>query len=234
MVTGYTFILCAALCWGVSATWARHLILTEQADALLLSQSRVFFAWVFLALGLVIFQRQAFAVVPRALLSFAVLGVGMAGANYFLYKAIGEMNAALADLIQFTAPILVVVWMWVRQLEPLGKYKVIALVLSLIGCAGALGVTDLKIKAPGGALASAFASAVCFASVLILGKAVSANYNVFTYLNYALLGATLFWFFITPPWSMADRIGNWNSLILLFSFGVTSILVPYLFFFAGL
>lgn len=58
MVTGYTFILCAALCWGVSATWARHLILTEQADALLLSQSRVFFAWVFLALGLVIFNAK--------------------------------------------------------------------------------------------------------------------------------------------------------------------------------
>jgi len=235
MILGYAFIIAAAICWGLSATWARHLITTRQADAVLLSQTRVCFAWLILALGIAACARRRFAVRKSDLPYFAILGlVGIAGANFFLYRAIAEMNAALADLIQFTAPILVVLWMWIRGRESLDNPKLIALGLSTAGCALALGTTGTSVSAPTGAVASAALSAICFATVLILGKELSGRHHILTYLNYSLLAATLFWLIISPPWSLAGQIQSISRLAILVLFSVTSILLPYLFFFSGL
>jgi drug/metabolite transporter (DMT)-like permease len=235
MLLGYTYILCAAICWGLSATWARHLITTGAADALLISQTRVIFAWAVLACITAIGSRGSFKVNVRDLLRFAILGLaGIAGANYFLYRAIGEMNAALEDLIQFTAPLLVVLWMWLRREEKLDRPKMAALALSLVGCALALGVTGTGVNAPFPAVLSAAISAVCFATTLILGKHVSGRYSLLTYLNYSLLFASLFWMILTPPWKLAHRIDGTGPLLTLMVFSVCSILLPYLFFFNGL
>lgn len=235
MFTGYAFILCAALCWGFSATWARHLILSGQGDALLISQTRVLFAWAILCTGLIVTGPRSLRVSVKQLGRFAVLGLfGIAGANYFLYRAIGEMNAALADLIQFTAPVLVTVYMAARKEEPLDTAKVVSLVMATLGCALALGVTSLNIAAPPLALASAGLSAICFATTLVLGKHVSGSTPLPVYLHYALLSASVLWLVITPPWVLVSRIQNLQTFGILVLFSITSILMPYLFFFAGL
>lgn len=235
MIIGYSFILAAAVCWGLSATWARHLITTGQVDAALLSQTRVSFAWAILALGMAVFARKQFRVPLRELPYFAVLGlVGIAGANFFLYHAIGQMNAALADLIQFTAPVLVVLWMWMRRQEPLDRPKLVALALSIAGCTLALGVVGTPIIAPAAGVVSAAISAICFATVLVLGKTISARHSLLTYLNYSLLFAGLFWLIINPPWQLAGHMATPSAAGLLVLFSITSILLPYLFFFAGL
>jgi len=235
MILGYTLIIAAAVCWGLSATWARHLITTGHADAVLLSQTRVCFAWLILAVGIASIAPRRFLVQKSDLPYFAILGlVGIAGANFFLYRAIAEMNAALADLIQFTAPILVVLWMWIRRRELLDQPKLVALGLSTAGCALALGITGAPVSAPTGAVASAALSAICFATVLILGKELSGRHHILTYLNYSLLAATLFWLIISPPWSLANQIKSPSHLAILVLFSVTSILLPYLFFFSGL
>lgn len=235
MALGYSLIALAAICWGLSATWARHLITSGQTDASQLSQTRVFFAWVILVIGIAMFNRKLFRIPLRDLPRFAVLGIiGMAGANFFLYWAISHMNAALADLIQFMAPAIVVVWMWARKLEPLDKPKVTALAMSLVGCALALGVTGSVGTIPPLAVASACASAVCFASVMILGKKISASYSMPTYLNYALLSASLFWFIATPSTRFVNAFSDVGLLATLVVFAVTSILLPYSAFFLGL
>lgn len=235
MLLGYSYILLAAIGWGLSATWARYLIVNEYATPLLLSQSRVMFAWLILAAFTAFWNRRSFRISPKDIPRFLVLGiVGIAGANYFLYHAIGSMNAALADLIQFTAPIIVVVWMWAMRQEGLSKAKLSALMLSVIGCALALNVTSLHTSQPLSAVASAGLSALCFATVLILGKAVSRKYSVLTYLNYALLSATMFWLVVVPPLTTTQQVTDPTKLLILVIFSVTSILLPYTFFFLGL
>lgn len=235
MLLGYSYILLAAIGWGLSATWARYLIVNEYATPLLLSQTRVMFAWLILALFTALYDRTSFRISGKDVPRFLLLGiVGIAGANYFLYHAIGSMNAALADLIQFTAPIIVVVWMWATRQEGLSKAKLSALMLSVVGCALALNVTSLHTSQPLSAVVSAGLSAVCFATVLILGKAVSRKYNVLTYLNYALLSATVFWLIVVSPQSTLEQVSDPQKLLTLIIFSVTSILLPYTFFFLGL
>lgn len=235
MILGYTLILAATIGWGLSATWARYLITTGQADTVLLSQTRVTFAWAILALIILARRREAFKVPASHLPRFAILGiVGIAGANFFLYHAISQMNAALADLLQYLAPVMVVIWMWLRKLEPLDRPKLVALALSLCGCALALGLTHQALHAPLGGVISGVLSALCFATVLILGKRLSGEHHLLTYLHYSLLCAAIFWVFVHPPWSLADRIDGLRHLGTLILFSIGSILIPYLCFFAGL
>lgn len=158
----------------------------------------------------------------------------MAGANYFLYRAIGQMNAALADLIQFTAPVFVVVWMAITRQESLDRPKLFGMALSIVGCGFALGVTGIKEVPPTSGIVSALLSAVCFATTMILGKRMTGNLPVITNLHFALMFATIFWLFITPPWVLAGRIQSSGHFGILVLFSITSILLPYLFFFAGL
>ena len=130
---------------------------------------------------------------------FLFLGViGIAGANFFLYYAIGYMDAAVADLLQFLAPTLVACYMVARGRESLDRPRIVALVMSLAGCALALGAFSKNWAAPPLAMGSALFSAVCFASVLVYGKTLSARYPVWTYLYYGLFAATLFWAVARP------------------------------------
>lgn len=237
MLLGYTFILLAAICWGASGVIAKHWALTGFADAMLLSQTRVTFSWlvVLAALASSASRRRLLRVRGSDLIRFFFLGViGMAGANFFLYYAIGLMNVAVADLIQFTAPVMVAAYLAVRGAERLDRAKAAALVLSLTGCALALNFTGTTGVFPPVAIASAIASAVCFAFLIVYGKGLTAQYSLWTYLHYALLAATIFWCLVNPPHQLVHRLADPAAAGRLIGFALLSILVPYVFFFSGL
>jgi len=235
MLLGYTLILLAAVCWGCSGILAKHLNTTGFADALVLSQARVTFSWLVLLVFLAVRSRPLLKVNAGDLGKFVLLGLfGVAGANYLLYYSIGHMNPAVADLIQFTAPLMVAVYMAARGLEPMDKPKAIALFLSLSGAGLALGAFGASWAAAPLPLLSAAASAVCYAFLLIFGKGLSKRYSTWTFLHYALLTATLFWLCIRPPWVFLSDIAAPRRLLVLFGFAVISILAPYALFFTGL
>lgn len=235
MLLGYLYIILAASLWGTSAVVAKKLFSAGQADALLISQSRATFAWLIIATALVIIRPRLLVVRPADLWRFLILGVvGVCGGNYFLYYAIGGMDTAVADLIQFTAPAMVVLWMWQRGHESLDRAKLIALILSLAGCGLALGAFGKSWQAPSLFAASAFASALCYAFLLIWGKKISARYETFTYLHYALLGAALFWAVVVPPEKFLSVLTDTRRLVTMAGFGLLSVAAPYMFFFMGL
>jgi drug/metabolite transporter, DME family len=235
MFLGYSLILLAASFWGGSAVLAKHLLRGASADALLLSQARVTFAWLLLLVMLAVRRRDALRVRVGDLWHFVLLGVvGVAGANFFLYFAVGKMDTAVADLIQFTAPLMVALWMWQRGFETMDRSKIAALTLSLVGSALALGVLEGGRTLNAIGAASAIASAFCYAFLIVWGKHLSRRYSMATYLHYALLGASLFWACLTPPWRFVAVIGNGRTLLLLVGFAVTSVFIPYQCFFAGL
>ncbi len=235
MLLGYTLILMAAVCWGCSAILAKHLNNLGEADALLLSQARVTFSWFVLLIFLLVRSPKLLQVRLGDIARFVLLGLfGVAGANYLLYYAIGRMNPAVADLIQFTAPLFVAVYMALRGLEPMDRPKAVALALSLAGAGLALGAFNAEWSAPLLPILSAAASALCYAFLLIFGKGLSRRYATWTFLHYALLTATVFWLCIRPPWVFAADLTEPKRLGILFFFALLSILAPYSLFFSGL
>jgi len=232
---GYTCILASATCWGSSAVLAGQIIRHGIADATTISLTRVMFSWMVMTVILLAAGRRFFRIIPMDFFRFLFLGViGIAGANFFLYYAIGYMDAAVADVLQFLAPTLVACYMVARGRESLDRPRIVALVMSLAGCALALGAFSKNWAAPPLAMGSALFSAVCFASVLVYGKTLSARYPVWTYLYYGLFAATLFWAVARPQYVENVFTGSLERIAILVGFGLVSILIPYTLFFQGL
>ncbi|MBP1691012.1 MAG: protein of unknown function transrane, partial [Bacteroidetes bacterium] len=125
-VRGILMIIGAAVLWGVSATAAKAL-LNQRLDPVLVVQSRVTFSLLILLAYVLLFRPHFLRVAWGELWKFALLGcVGVAGTNFTYYFTIRESTVATAILIQYTAPLLVMLYaVWSKD-ERLTATKVLA------------------------------------------------------------------------------------------------------------
>jgi DME family drug/metabolite transporter len=232
---GYVMILGSAIFWGTSATAAKALF-NQQLDTVLVVQARVTVS-MFLLLGFyLIFRRDFLRINPRELWKFALLGcIGVAGTNFTYYFTIKETTVATAILIQYTAPLVVMLYaVWSGE-ERFTGAKVIAAVLSLGGCFLAVGAYDrevLRITPLG--LLTGIGSIFGFAFLTVFTRSVLKTHGVWTSTFYAMLFASLFWGVLNPPWVVAAQpltARTWGALGAL---AVVSLLIPQTLFFGGL
>src|SRR5438093_270041 len=116
---GYLAVALAAMLWAFGGTYARVLI-DRGASAREITEAR---AWIAaLGIGIILAARKGRRLptgdrVPRAL--FVLFGLSIAAANFFYYSAIAALPVAVAIVIQYTAPGLVVLWLaFVRRQRP--------------------------------------------------------------------------------------------------------------------
>ena len=77
-------------------------------------------------------------------------------------------------------------------------------------------------------------AAFCFSFYNIAAQDLITRHHQFTVMFYALLGGTLLWVVVNPPWHLLEQhysAGQWASLFL---FACGSMLVPFGFYFTGL
>ena len=232
---GYVMILCAALFWGVSATGAK-ILLNRQLDTILLVQSRVTFSALILLGFYVLFKPHVLRVEPKDLWRFALLGIlGIAGANFCYYYTIKESTVATGILIQYTAPLLVMGYAALTKEESVTGIKILAGVISLLGCFLAVGGYDssvLTITTLG--MLTGIGSILCFAFLNIFTHRVLGKYSVWTVAFYSIAFAAMFWLVLNPPWNVIAQSPppeTWRALVVL---AVVSVLIPHTLYFAGL
>jgi drug/metabolite transporter (DMT)-like permease len=234
-LSGYLMVATAALCWGLSATAAKAL-LNQSVSTVLLSQTRATFAAAVMAGFLALFRRSLLRVRARDLWKFALLGiVGVAGSNFTYYFAIREGTVAIAIVLQYTAPLLVMAYAaWTGE-ERVTTVKVAAAIVTIAGCSlavGGFGEGNVRITAIG--LVSGILSAFCFGFMTVYTRHLLERYSVWTVTCYALVAASGFWLVINPPWTIAARSPDapmWAALAVL---AMVSVLIPHTLFFGGL
>ncbi len=233
---GYILIILAAFFWGVSGTFAKYLFQHRQIDTIIVVQMRVTISFLILLAVFLLGNRHYLKFKPRHLKHFILLGIfGIAGSNFFYYYAINLTTVATAILVQYTAPVMVMLYAVAVQKEPIEASKILALILAMTGVFLTVGGHDVSVfvvdmKGVG----SALIAGVCFAFFSIYGRANPAKYSVWTTLIYSLGCASMFWLFINPPWIIADAGYTLDQWLMLAVIAVTSILIPYMFFFTGL
>jgi drug/metabolite transporter (DMT)-like permease len=245
-VRGYAFIAAATLLWGIAATLGRaaftgRLLPSGQAlepiDPVILSQSRVTIS--FLVLLPVLMLRRGWRNLKLPGSDFGrivLLGVlGMAASNYLYYLAIKRTNVATAIILQYTAPVLVLLYMVARGLQKATAQRVAAVVLSVVGSALAIGVVGAGgfCLDPVGVMAALLA-AVSFAFYNIAGHRILARYDRWIVLLYTTLTAGAFWMIVNPPWRLAAAHYSGWQWGFLGVFALVSVLAPFSFYFAGL
>ena len=242
---GYFYIGSAALFWGIAATLGRAAFTgrllpggaLRAIDPLVLSQSRATLSLAVL-LPVLLMRRGAAALrVPgRDLLRFFLLGIlGVAASNYLYYLAIQRTNVATAIILQYTAPVWVLLYTVVRGAQRPSLRRTSAVGLAVVGCAlavGFVGSGGLRMDTVG--VIAALLAAFSFAFYNVGGHSVLARYDRWKVLMWVLVSAATFWIFVNPPWRIiAARYGReqWGFMLV---FSLVSVLGPFSCYFAGL
>jgi drug/metabolite transporter (DMT)-like permease len=214
-------------------------------DPLVLAQARATFSLMMLLPILWLTKPSTLRIRGRDLAQFFILGIlGLAASNFFYYFAIQKTSVATAIVLQYVAPIWVLLYMLVRKLQHATVQRVLGVVLAVIGCGVAVGLVSARVGFPWLGLSGAHfssigvlaaeAAAVSFAFYNVYAQHLIQNYNRWTVLLYALLGASVFWQFVNPPWRIAAQHYTSGQWLFLLVFAIASMLVPFSFYFAGL
>jgi drug/metabolite transporter, DME family len=243
---GYFYIASATFLWGVAATLGRAAFtgrllprgqVLRPIDPLILSQSRTTFSFLLLVCVLAMVRGWRRLQVPVADFGrMFLLGIfGVAASNYFYYLAIQRTSVAMAIILQYTAPVWVLLFTVARGLQKPTLPRILAVVLALCGVALVIG-----ILAPGGlrldtiGFTAGMLAAFSFAFYNLAGHSLLARYDRWTVLLYVIFTASLFWIVINPPWKIAAAHYSGSQWLFLLVFSLVSVLVPFALYFAGL
>ncbi|MFS3127333.1 EamA family transporter [Nocardioides sp. Bht2] len=112
--SGLAFALFSALCFGLSGVLASGLISNGWSPAAVVTV-RVVVAALALAVPTMLALRGRWYLVKRNVALIVAYGViAVAGVQFAYFSAIAHMDVAVALLIEYTAPVAVVGWIWLR------------------------------------------------------------------------------------------------------------------------
>ena len=248
---GYLFIGSAAFLWGVSAALGRAVFTgrlplggaaLRPIDPLILSQTRTTFSLLVLLPALVASQGWQRIKLPARDLAYCfVLGtLGVAVSNYFYYVAIQRTNVATAIIVQYTAPVWVLLYVVARGQQKLSLQKVVAVALAVTGIALVIGIIGtglsggraLRLDSYG--LIAALLASFSFAFYNVGGHRILARFDRWRVLVWTLTAAAVFWLVVNPPWKIAAAHYAPAQWLFLFVFSMISVLGAFSLYFLGL
>lgn len=208
-------------------------------DPLILSQTRASFSLLVLLPILVGRKGWQRIALPRSdLIHCLVLGMlGVAASNYFYYVAIQKTSVAIAIIVQYTAPVWVLLYVVARRQQKLSLQKIFAVVVAITGIALTIGVVGgnsgpLHIDSYG--LFAALLASFSFAFYNVGGHRVLARHDRWRVLVWTLASASAFWLFVNPPWKVAAQHYSFEQWAFLFVFSMISVLGSFSLYFQGL
>src|SRR3954471_12739915 len=209
---GYLLVVTGAAMFALGGNLARYL-LDDGVTALRLSQLRSAGSLVLLALALALSRPRLMRVRRADLPQLAFLGIcGLALVHATYYAAIDRLEIGVALVIQYTAPLLLLLWLRFRHGRRLAPSLGGAVGLSIAGCALVVRAYD-----PGGldALGVLYAvgAAITFAVYMVASERSGQRYESVPTLFWAFLFATLFWAIVQPWWSFPfSAVDVWLGL----------------------
>jgi Predicted permeases len=238
---GFLLLLLAVLFWGGSAPLGKFLIVTRfivtRFDTLIIVQTRTSLAFVLLLIFFLLKDRSVFRIEFRDIWKFAMLGVlGVAITNYTYYYTVKEASVATAILVQYTAPVWIVLYsVLILKEDRLDHVTIISLVIALVGCYFAVTSGSMQsINLKGWAIITGPLSAFTFAYQVIGTKQLIKRYSIWTLLLYMFGFSAIFWLCVNPPWNVIAKHYNYSDWGILWMFAVVSILIPQMAFASGL
>ncbi|MGI5163419.1 EamA family transporter [Spirillospora sp. CA-253888] len=193
--------LVSACCYGFSGPLARMLIDAglDPLQAVWLRLGTA--AAVLVAFGLV--TRPRALVVPRGQRRFAAVYalVGFAAVQALYYATVARLPVGLASLLEYTSPVMVVVWLRAARGVRVPAVAAVGAVCTLAGLACVVEVWH-GLRADALGLLLGLATAVCAAAYFLLTQDADGRLAPFTAVTWGLLGATLALLPAARPWDL--------------------------------
>ena len=192
MQKGTLLTILGATCWGLSGVLGEYLLNISKLDSKWVISTRLFYSGLILVLILLFKNKDSLLKVFSdkkdilSLMNFSFLGLLICQGTYFL--AIKYTNAGMATVIQFTGPVMIMVFYCiVNRRAPIPR-EVIAITAALFGVvlmATHLDFSKLNISSVG--LFWGILSAIGLASYNISSLHLTAKYGVMPTIAWGLL-----------------------------------------------
>jgi drug/metabolite transporter (DMT)-like permease len=167
--------------------------------------------------------------------------LGVAISNYFYYVAIQRTSVAIAIVMQYTAPVWVLLYVVARRQQKLSLQKVVAVTLAVTGIALVINLFSRGSISHGSALrldtygvSAALLASFSFAFYNVAGHRILARHDRWRVLVWTLAAASAFWIVVNPPWKIAAAHYAPAQWLFLFVFSMLSVLGAFSFYFLGL
>ncbi len=215
MLRGIILIVCAAACWGMGGVSGQYLFEYHQADSVWLVMVRQIIGGVlFLGYAAAAQKQNVLQVLrdnPMDLLEFSFLGI--LGAQLGFYYTISLCNAATATVLQYTAPIFVMLWMsYKNRRRPEGR-EIVGIVGAVTGVflIATHGRLDSLALSPA-ALVIGLISALSYAYYSIKPTEMLKKYCATLIIGWGQLLSGVFLLFWRNPFTPA---GSWDGSAIL-------------------
>jgi drug/metabolite transporter (DMT)-like permease len=232
---GYLLAASAAVLWGFSGAVTKFLLNRQmEPDELLVFRTSLAALILFFWLGIT--SRRLIRVRLRDLPLFALLGaIGLVANQGFYYLSLTMVSVGYALLIQYLAPIFLMVYGVLTKTERMTGGKIIAAFTAIAGCMMMVlgqrgGIAHVSL--PG--TFCALGSALGFSFYTIYGKRGLARHDSRTMMAYAFLFAGLMWMIIRPLWTLPWDNYDLKTLVLFFYLAAVATVIPFSLFLASL
>lgn len=240
---GYLLVVLAAACWATGGLTAKWMFTSPvdtprswnvrplgiPVDPAVLSGGRAVAAFLLLAAYLFVARRSEMRFRLRDLPFLAVFGViGMAGVHYSYFKTISLTNVATAILLEYLAPVLVLIVSVAFMGERVTWTLPAGVVLSVAGCAlvvGAIGGDGLQVSVSG--VAWGLTSAAFFATYSLMGTYAARRLSPWTLLVWGLGFASLFWLVVLGPSRVLGVFCDPATALAVLYVALMSTIVPF-------
>lgn len=227
-------ILAGAALWGIIGIWNRNLMAAGLSPTSIVVV-RNFGGMVLLAVIFALRDRRVFQVRREHLKYFfgtGVLSVVLFTCCYFTCQQLCSL--AVASILLYTAPSIVVILSVILWREPITRRKLLALALTLVGCALVCGVFagDLTVTLPG--ILLGLGAGFFYALYSVFGRYALAHYDSMTVTVWTFLFAGPASLVLLRPREMAAAFAQSSSWLLAVGLVVLSTVLPYLLYTRGL
>jgi len=234
-MSGYFFAIAAAVFWGLSGPAAKYLF-NNGVSPLALTQMRQTLSF-FLLMGLfVVWRRDLLYIRMKDLLFFAVLGIaGLAMVQISYYSAISKIQVASAILLEYMAPVFILIYSAAFLKEKFSAAKCVSLLLAVAGCAlvaGAYKVDFLKLNMAG--VAWGLLSALFFSFYTLYGQSGLKRYSPLTLFAYASGFGSILWWVLNPPHAFFAVKYSGLTWLVVGYVALLGTIVPFVLYFEGL
>ena len=204
--TGYALVLVGASCFIVNAGVSRVVMDAGVAADRLAAMRSTGTALVLLLIVLLSGRLHTLRLSRRELpvvLLYGIVGVALLQVTYFI--AIDRLPVGIALLLEYLAPVLIALWAFGVQRQPVRRRLWPALGLSLVGLAMVAQVWD------GGSLdalgvAMGLLAAVCFATYFLAGEHLVGQRDPLSTVFWGFAVATVFWAVVRPWWTFDPSV----------------------------
>lgn len=204
--TGLFLVITGAIFWGISGTVAKKLF--QQIDVNWLVTTRLLIAGVLLlALQFLIKDRtQIWGVWKnrRTAFQLVVYGlVGMLSVQYTYMASIQRGNAAVATLLQYLAPIMIIIYLILRKHTVFTRKDLSAILLALVGCFFLLTNGSIsQLSVPTIAIVWGILSAIALAFYTLYAIPLLKQYDSLVIVGWAMVIGGFGLSLIHPPWQI--------------------------------